>query len=127
MRKNSILRMKSFAFAVRIVKLSRYLYRQQKETVLTKQILRSGTSIGALVRESENAASKKDFIYKLSLALKEADETHYWLELLHASDSIDEKMFTSLSADCEELIKLLVSSIKTSKLNDTRIILHSTI
>ena len=104
---------KTKAFAVRIVKFSRYLQEEKREFILSKQILRSGTSIGANTRERKNAQSKADFINKLLIALKEADETQYWLELLYATDYINQEIYDSLSADCEELIKLLASIIKT--------------
>ncbi len=123
MRKQNILRDKSLAFAIRIVKFNYFLMGDKKEYVLSKQILRSGTSIGALIRESENASSLKDFIHKLSIALREADETQYWLELLNKSDLISEEVFESLNKDAEELVKLLVASIKTSKSKNK--ILHS--
>ncbi len=115
MRKQNILRDKSLAFAIRIVKFNYFLMGDKNEYVLSKQILRSGTSIGAQIRESENASSLKDFIHKLSIALREADETQYWLELLNISDIISEQVFESLNKDAEELVKLLVASIKTSK------------
>jgi len=115
MIKPNILRDKSFAFAIRIVKLSQHIKSYHQEYVLSKQILRSGTAIGALIRESENASSKKDFIYKLNVALKEADETLYWLELLNRSGFLENKIFNSMENDCKELIKLLVSSLKTAK------------
>jgi four helix bundle protein len=123
MRKQNILRDKSLAFAIRIVKFNYFLMEDKKEYVLSKQILRSGTSIGAQIRESENASSLKDFIHKLSIVLREADETQYWLELLNKSDIISEQVFESLNKDAEELVKLLVASIKTSKSNNK--ILHS--
>jgi four helix bundle protein len=123
MRKPNILRDKSLAFAIRIVKFNNFLIEDEKEYVLPKQILRCGTSIGAQIRESENASSLKDFIHKLSIALREADETQYWLELLYKSDIISEQIFESLNKDAEELVKLLVASIKTSKSNNK--ILHS--
>ena len=123
MRKQNILRDKSLAFAIRIVKFNYFLMGDKKEYVLSKQILRCGTSIGAQIRESENASSLKDFIHKLSIALREADETQYWLELLNKSDIISEQVFESLNKDAEELVKLLVASIKTSKSNNK--ILHS--
>jgi four helix bundle protein len=113
--KENILKVKSFHFAVRIVKLSQFLTTDKKEYILTKQILRSGTAIGALVRESEYGQSKKDFINKLSIALKEANETDYWLELLKEGKLIEDKIYQSLAADCTELIKLLIASIKTAK------------
>ena len=112
----NILKEKSYAFALRVVKLYRYLC-EQHEYVLSKQVLRSGTAVGALVSEAEFGQSKADFISKLSIALKEANETLYWLCLLRDSEYIDEKMFQSIKPDIEELIKLLVSSIKTAKQN----------
>ncbi|MBN2891193.1 MAG: four helix bundle protein [Bacteroidales bacterium] len=111
----NILKNKSFLFAVRIVNMSKYLRENNNEFVLTKQILRAGTSIGAMVRESEYAESKQDFIHKLNIALKEAIETEYWLELLFATDYIDENLVNSLKMDNKELIKMLISSIKTTK------------
>lgn len=113
MREN-VVRTKSFAFAVRIVNLARHL-NANREYVLSKQVLRSGTAIGAMVRESEHAESRADFIHKLSVALKEANETLYWLELLKATDYLEEKSFESISSDSEELVRLLVSIVKTSK------------
>ena len=113
--KENVIRDKSFAFALRIVKLYQYLTGQKKEYVLSKQLLRSGTAIGALVREAKQAESKADFIHKLAIALKEANETDYWLELLHQSGYIDSKGFQSISTDAEELLKLLTSIIKTAK------------
>lgn len=115
MRENAI-RDKSFAFALRIVKLYQYLTEQKKEYVLSKQLLRSGTAIGALVREAQQAESKADFVHKLAIALKEANESDYWLELLHQSGYIDLKGFQSISADAKELLKLLTSIIKSTKI-----------
>jgi four helix bundle protein len=115
MAKTNILKDKSFAFALRIVKLYQFLMKEHHEFVFSKQTLRSGTAIGALVRESEHGSTKKDFIYKLTVALKESSETEYWLELLHADGYIEKKLFTSIKLDCEELIKLLVASIKTAR------------
>ena len=106
---------KSFAFALRVVKLAKHLQGEKKEFVLSKQVLRSGTAIGALVREAEHAESKADFIHKMTIALKEANETLYWLDLLHQSDYIDRLSFESIGADSEELLKLLVATVKTSK------------
>ena len=111
----SILRDKSYIFAIRIVKLMQFLQKENKEFILSKQILRSGTSIGALLREAEFGQSKKDFINKLSISLKEANETEYWLCLLHDTKYIDLVLFQSLQSDCKELIALLVASIKTAK------------
>lgn len=109
---------KSFNFSVRILNLYRFLLKQDRllEPIL-KQILRSGTSIGANITEAQNAPSTKDFINKLNISLKEARETEYWLNLIKASNIIDEKSFKSLQADCKELIKLLISIIKTAKNN----------
>lgn len=115
--KENVIKIKSFAFALRIVKLYKYLSTTHNEYVLSKQLLRSGTAIGALVRESEHAESKADFIHKLSIALKEANETDYWLELLYQSKYINEIEYDSIKVDTEEVIKLLVSIIKTSKSN----------
>ena len=109
----SILRDKSYLFAIRIVKLSQYLQVKKKEFILSKQIIRSGTAIGALIKEAEFGQSKPDFISKLYIALKEANETEYWLMLLKDTDYITELEFSSLFKECTELIKMLVSSIKT--------------
>lgn len=106
---------KSYAFAIRIVKISQYLQVDKKEFVLGKQVLRSGTAIGALIREAEFGQSKLDFINKMSISLKEANETDYWLCLLKDTDYINQELFESLQADCKELIAMLVSSIKTAK------------
>jgi four helix bundle protein len=113
--KENVVRSKSYAFALRMIKAYKYLKQEQREFVLSKQALRSGTAIGALIREAEHAQSQADFINKLSIALKEANETAYWLMLLKDSDYLDEKTFTSIHKDCDELIRLLVSIIKTSK------------
>ena len=106
---------KSFRFALRIIKLSRWLKAERDEHVLSKQLLRSGTSIGALIHEAEFAQSRADFINKLQIALKEANETRYWLMLLNESGYLTDKMFESIQPDVEELLKLLVSAIKTLK------------
>ena len=106
---------KSFAFAIRIVNLHRFLVTEKKEFVLSKQLLRSGTAIGALVREAEQAESKPDFIHKLAIALKEANETEYWIELLFKSNYIDEIEYNSVLTALKEILKLLTSIIKTSK------------
>lgn len=110
-----LLRQKSYDFAIRIVKLCRYLTNEQKEFVLSKQVLRSGTSIGAMVREAEFGQSKADFINKLSI--KEANETEYWLSLLLDTDLIEQKMHQSLKADIDTIISQLVASVKTAKQN----------
>ncbi len=96
---------KSFVFAVRIVKRARFLQDEKREYVLSKQVLRSGTAIGALVREAEHAESKPDFVHKMNIALKEANETLNWLELLHESDYLTSEQFTSIHPDAEELVK----------------------
>ncbi len=106
---------KSFGFAVRIVKLCKYLQTSQKEYLLTKQLLRSGTSIGANVSESQQAQSRPDFISKLNIALKEAAETEYWLKLLHETDYLNNDQFASIMSDCDEVKSLLVSIVKSTK------------
>jgi len=113
MNKN-ILNEKSYKFAIRVVNLVKYL-QENKEYVLSKQLLRSGTAIGALVNESEYAQSKADFVNKLSIALKEANETKYWLNLLKDTEYINQKMFESIEPEIIELIKILTASINTSK------------
>lgn len=115
--KENIVKNKSLEFALRIVKLYQYLSDAKKEYVLSKQLLRSGTAIGALVRESEHAESKADLIHKLSIALKEANESDYWIELLYRSGYLAESEYQSLFSDLDEIIRLLVSIIKTSKAN----------
>ncbi|GAB3986891.1 four helix bundle protein [Spirosoma daeguense] len=111
---------KSFAFAIRIINLEKYLRRTKKETVLSRQLLRSGTSVGANIREGYNAESDADFIHKFGIAQKEYDETCYWLELLHATDYLDEKQFVSIHADAEALLKIIRSIILTKKKNSSR-------
>ena len=113
--KESILLDKSLTFALRIVKLSRYLQQEQKEYILSRQVVRSGTAIGALIREAQYAQSKADFLHKITIALKEANETKYWLQLLVESSYITEKMYQSIEPDAEELLKLLIASTKTVK------------
>ena len=115
--KENILETKTLAFAIRIVKLYKFLITDHKEYVLSKQILRSGTSIGALIKESVYAQSKADFVNKLSVAIKETNETMYWLLLLKETDFIDSKSYLSIKSDCESILKILTSSIKTAKLN----------
>lgn len=113
--KENPLKDKSYKFALRIVKLYKHLAEEKKEFVLSKQILRSGTSIGANITEGIQAQSKSDFIHKLSIALKEAFETEYWLCLLRDSEYITEKQSESLLTDCRDLQKILTTSIKTAK------------
>ena len=106
---------KSFRFAVRIVKLCRYLQNEKKEFILAKQLLRSGTSIGANVSESQQAQSRPDFVNKLNIALKEAAETEYWLRLLYETDYLSNEQFHSIINDCDEVKSLLVAIVKSSK------------
>ena len=113
--KEPIIREKTEAFSVRIIKMYKYLNLVVHEVVLSKQILRSGTSIGANVAESKNAQSRLDFISKLNIALKEADETAYWLKCLHGGEYITQPQYTSMCNDLEEIIKILVKIIKTTK------------
>lgn len=110
-----IAREKSRAFALRVVTLCRYLQEQRNEYVLSKQLLRSGTAIGALIREAEQAESRADFIHKLAIALKEASETEYWLELLTECGYLAPRAGQSVMADNKELLKILTAIIKTSK------------
>ena len=113
--KDNAIAVKSKAFALRIIKLYKYLSGTQKEFVLSKQLLRSGTSIGANIREAQRGQSKADFYAKLYISLKEADETAYWLELLHESLYLADDQFGSIYNDCEELIRLLVAITATQK------------
>ena len=113
--KEGAIQSKSFAFAVRIVDLYKFLCAEKKEYVLSKQLLRSGTAIGALVREADQAESKADFVHKLAIALKEANETEYWLELLRETKYLDPTAFSSIHSDVVELLKLLTSIIKSTK------------
>ena len=113
--KSNPLKDKSFQFALKIVKLYTFLTEQKREYVMSKQLLRSGTSIGANIREAQNAQSKADFIHKLSISQKECDETLYWIELLHQSDFVEENEFKAFHNDASELLKMLRSSILTTK------------
>lgn len=108
---------KSFKLAVRIVKLYKFLAEEKKEYTLSKQLLRSGTSIGAMVREAEHAETKKDFVHKMSIAQKESNETLYWLELLKETDYLTDQQFESLYKDVKEVISIITSIIKTTKKN----------
>lgn len=108
---------KSRDFAIRIIGCYNYLVGEKHEMVMSKQLLRCGTSIGANTRESKNAQSRMDFQSKLNIALKEADETDYWLDLLHETKYLDDKQYTSLNNDCVELIKMLTAIIKSIKDN----------
>ena len=117
--KKNILKDKSFAFAIRMVKLFQYLTESGKEFILSKQVLRSGTSVGALIREAQNAESSKDFIHKLGIAQKECDETIYWIELLRETGYLNNKEFESIYNEANELLKMLKSAILTSKQNNS--------
>ena len=114
---SNIIKIKSFDFALRIVKLYQFLSTEKKEFVLSKQLLRSGTSIGALIRESEHAESKSDFIHKLAISQKEANESDYWIELLFQSEYLSESQFKSLNFDIMEINKILASIIISTKNN----------
>ncbi|MCL1920618.1 MAG: four helix bundle protein [Kiritimatiellaeota bacterium] len=105
------------AFAIRVVRLYKYLTEKKKEFVLSKQLLRSGTSIGANRAEAQYACSEKDFLQKNTIALKECAEAIFWLDLLHATDYLTSKQFTSMKADCEELLRMLVAATRTLKGN----------
>ena len=113
MREENLIKTKSFSFAVRIVKLSEYLRKNKGEFILSKQILRSGTSIGANIEEAIGGQSKNDFISKISIAYKEARETKYWIELLKETNYLDLQQSQSLLTDCEELLKIMGSIKKT--------------
>ncbi|WP_432220971.1 four helix bundle protein [Flavobacterium sp. TMP13] len=114
MREN-IVKTKSFEFAIRIVKLYQYLSVEKREYILSKQLLRSGTSVGAMIRESEHAESKLDFIHKLAIAQKEANETVYWLQLLKATNYLNDKEYENIIIDAVEILKLITSILKTTK------------
>ncbi|MDF9830228.1 four helix bundle protein [Parabacteroides sp. PF5-6] len=116
-RKCNVLKEKSFNFALRVVRLYKFLTEEKKEFVLSKQLLRSGTAVGALQSESENAESDADFIHKLAIAQKECNESLYWIKLLFYADYLDEKAFHSLYADADELKRIVTAIIKTAKKN----------
>lgn len=111
----NVLKNKSYTFSIRIVKLYQHLSKDKKEYLIGKQILKSGTAIGALIREGEYAQSKPDFINKMSIALKEANETVYWLDILHDTNYLDKVLYESLKNDNLEIIKLLTATVKTAK------------
>ena len=115
--KENLLVEKSILFAARILKLHRHLVKDKKETIVSKQIVRSGTSIGANINEANYGQSRADFISKMHIALKETAETEYWIKLLYMSEYIDEKMKDSMLTDCLEIKRLLVASINTAKSN----------
>lgn len=115
--KENLLIDRSIAFAARIVKLYQYLIKNKKETVISKQILRSGTSIGANINEANYGQSKADFISKMHIALKETAETEYWIKLLHLAEYIDDEMSNSLLEDCLVIKRILIASLNTAKEN----------
>ncbi|NGF54949.1 four helix bundle protein [Parapedobacter sp. SGR-10] len=115
--RDNVIKNLSFGFAVRVVKLYQYLCEQKKEFVLSKQLLRSGTSVGAMVREAEHAESKVDFKHKMSIAQKEINETIYWLELLKETGYLTSDQFESMNSNAVEIIKLITAIIKTAKAN----------
>lgn len=113
--KENVIKTKSFAFAVRVVNVYKFLTSEKKEFVMSKQLLRSGTAVGALYREAEQGESKQDFIHKMGIAQKECNETIYWLELLQATEYLDDAQFNSVNSDAIELMKLITSIIKSAK------------
>jgi four helix bundle protein len=115
MARENILKTKSVDFAIRIVNLYRFLKKEYNELIISQQVVASGTAIGALIREAVHAESTKDFLHKLNIGLKEANESKYWLDLLFATKFINNKIYDSLNGDCEELLKLLIASVKTTK------------
>ncbi len=115
MKTENVIVDKSKAFAIRIINLYKYLCDEKKEYVLSKQLLRSGTSIGANIKEAIRGQSKDDFAHKMNISLKEASESEYWLELLHETDYITDQQYDSIIGDCTELIKILISIIKSSR------------
>jgi len=117
MAKQNVVLEKSFEFALLIIKTVKKIQSDKKEYILTKQIMRSGTSIGAMVREAEHAESKKDFIHKMAIGLKEANETRYWLDLLHKSEYLESKTYTVLHSEIVQIIRLLAAIVKSSKQN----------
>ena len=123
---NNAIEEKSFHFSVRIVKLCRFLQENKKEYILSKQLMRSGTSIGANIIESQQAQSRADFVSKLNIALKEAVETNYWLRLLHATDYLTDSEYTSMITNCKELEKLLTAIIKTTRNSPAKTSRHLT-
>lgn len=118
MTDNNILADKAISFAIRIVNCYKFLTEEEKEYIMSKQVLRSGTSIGANIHEAIHGQSRADFISKMSIALKEASETSYWLVILYKTEFLDDKSYKSLKRDIDEIIRILISTIKTTKKND---------
>ncbi|MDD2515636.1 MAG: four helix bundle protein [Candidatus Gracilibacteria bacterium] len=116
--KENIIKEKSFNFAVRVVKLYKYLVGEKNEYVLSKQLLRSGTSVGAMTREAEHSESKSDFIHKMAIAQKEINESIYWLELLKETEYLNQKQFEDINNDAIEIIKIITTIIKKTKSNN---------
>ncbi|MCX6230467.1 MAG: four helix bundle protein [Bacteroidetes bacterium] len=125
MKNSNILQEKSYAFAIRIVKVYKFLVDKKKEFVLSKQLLRSGTSIGANTEEAIGGQTEKDFFAKMNIVYKEARETHYWIRLLKDTDFLDENQAQSLLIDCDEILKISGSSIKTLKIKMNKIFPNS--
>jgi four helix bundle protein len=124
MSHDSVLKTRSFAFAVRIINLYKFLKKQYSEYELLSQLLKAGTAVGALIREAEHAESRKDFSHKLNISLKEINETIYWLELLHVTGYITKRMCDSLIKDGTEILKMLIASVKTTKSRGTSTIIY---
>jgi four helix bundle protein len=118
--KNPVLKNKSFEFGVMIVAFCQQLSKEKKEYVLSKQLLRAGTSVGALIREAEYAQSRADFICKMNISLKEANEVEYWLDLLAATGYLDKEHYSNLSEKIKELLRMLIASIKTARQNSVQ-------
>ena len=118
--RDSVILDKSFDFSVRIVNLKKYLNKEKQERIMAAQLMRAGTSIGANVTEADQAQSKADFISKMGIANKEAHETRYWLRLLHKTDYINDEQYSSIFADCQELIRILQAIIKSAKENNQK-------
>ena len=117
MHNENLIESKSFEFALSIVQLARSIQSEQKEYILSKQLIRSGTAIGALVHEAAYAESKKDFVHKMSIALKEANETRYWLKLIYRSNFLDHSLYERLKYNITEIVKILTSIVKSAKNN----------
>ena len=115
MSKESILKAKSFDFAIRVIKLNQYLWQKHSEFQLSQQILSAGASVGAMIREAEHAERRKDFLHKLNIGLKEINKCGYWLDLLFATEYFDKRLYESIKKDSVELLKMLIASIKTTK------------
>jgi four helix bundle protein len=116
--KKNLIKDKSFDFALQIIKLYKKLVNEKKEYVLSKQLLRSGTAVGALIREAEHAQSKADFIHKMSIALKEANETEYWIDLLYKSEYLNSSEFNLIHTESLSMLKILITIVKSSKQNN---------